>query len=106
MVLDIIVHFLTAYYDGSEATPVTNLWKIFKNYASGNMIFDMAATVPGFFLSVEADFYCFKLLRLMHARTVYGTISGCIRGAFIKFGLTKASAEKIGFTLDLILYLF
>ena len=70
------------------------------------MIFDMAGTITGFFIGANTQFYWFKLIRLIHARTVYTSISLAIRTTLIKFGLNKASAEKIGFTFDLLLYLF
>ena len=104
MVLDIIFCFITAFY--KEMKPVKNLWEIFKNYATGYMVFDLASTIPGFFTSVYHDFYCFKLLRLMHAKAVYSTVTTTIRAIFVRLGMNKASAEKIGFTIDLLLYLF
>ena len=48
MTVDIFLNFITAFY--RDMKPVKNLWEIFKNYASGYMILDMAATFPGFFL--------------------------------------------------------
>ena len=48
MSTDIFLNFITAFY--RDMKPVKNLFEIFKNYASGYMILDMAATFPGFFL--------------------------------------------------------
>ena len=103
MSLDIIFCFLTAFY--KEMKPVKNLWKIFKNYASGYMIFDLGSTVTGFFVITYYDLYWFKLIRFIHARTVYGSISNAIRASLARLGLNKASAEKGSFIIDMILYL-
>lgn len=103
MTIDIIFCFLTAFY--KEMKPVKNLWEIFKNYASGYMIFDLASTITGFFVGTYYDLYWFKLIRFIHARTVYGSISNAIRASLARLGLNKASAEKGSFIIDMILYL-
>lgn len=104
MTVDIVFCFLTAFY--REMKPVKNIWSIFKNYASGYMIFDLAATITGFFAGNHTDLYWFKLIRFIHARTVYGSISNGIKASLARFGFNKASAEKASFIIDLILYLF
>jgi hypothetical protein len=103
LTIDIIFCFLTAFY--REMKPVKNLWEIFKNYASGYMIFDLAATITGFFVSSYTDLYWFKFIRFIHGRTVYGSISNGIKASLARFGFNKASAEKASFIIDLLLYL-
>ena len=103
MTVDIVLCFLTAFY--REMKPVKNIWEITKNYASGYMIFDLAATVTGFFAANNTDLYWFKLIRFIHARTVYSSISNGIKASLARFGFNKASAEKASFIIDLILYL-
>jgi hypothetical protein len=69
------------------------------------MLLDLASTITGFFVSGYTDLYWFKLIRFIHGRTVYGSISNGIKASLARFGFNKASAEKASFIIDLLLYL-
>jgi len=71
--INIVFSFITAFQ--RDMKTVKNIWEIFKNYAFGTMIFDIAATVPGFFTNTIPGLYWFKLIRFVHVRAVYGTIT-------------------------------
>ena len=64
MGFDIILNFITAYYRELEQ-PETDLWEIFKNYIFGFFIFDITATIPGFFMRKVADLYWFRFIRFV-----------------------------------------
>jgi hypothetical protein len=87
MAFDIILNFITAFYRDMEIE--NDILEIFKNYAFGFFIFDITATVPGFFVKKINGLYWFRFIRFAHARAVYSSISSGMKAIMLKFGLNK-----------------
>lgn len=104
MTIDIVFCFLTAYQKDVEWE--TNIFSIILNYVKGTMIFDVTATVPAFFLDGNSDWFLLKIIRFIHVRTVYGSLSDAIRILLTKLGLDKGSVEKTSHIINLIIYMF
>ena len=87
MAFDIILNFITAFYRDMELE--NDILEIFKNYALGFFIFDITATVPGYFVKKIDGLYWFRFIRFAHARAVYSSISSGMKAVMLKFGLNK-----------------
>lgn len=105
MAFDILINFLTAY-QSNDICWVDDICKIAQNYAKGNLLFDLCATIPGIATGQSATWYWFKLIRFIHLRDVYNGISLLIKGILSKMNLTKSSVEKTSYSFNLIIYMF
>lgn len=74
LTIDIVVTALTSYQkDAAEYED--EILKVIWNYASGTMIFDIAATIPALFLNQNSGAFYLKLIRFIHVRSVFGCLS-------------------------------
>ena len=108
MSIDIVICLFTTFY--IDMKPETNLSKIMIHYATGNMVTDCASTITGFFVMSKIGYnyslYWCKLLRFLHIRTVFGSVSVAVRVAFSKCGMDEKRVENIGYIMDLIIIMF
>lgn len=104
LTIDILIHFITAYEvdEGIE----TDFLMICLHYLRGSMIFDMLATIPALFLDGNNNVFLFKLLRIIHVRRVFSSISEAIKAILNRAGFDKASVEKMSYIVDLFILSF
>lgn len=105
LTIDILINFLTAY-QSNDINWIDDICLIAQNYAKGNLIFDLMATMPGIITGQSSRFYWFKLIRFIHLRVVYNMISLLVKGVLTRMNLTKSSVEKTSYSFNLIIYMF
>jgi len=76
------------------------------NYAKGFMFLDIASTATALFLDQNSAWFQLKLIRFIHVKAVYGSLSDVIRILLNRFGLDKGSVEKASHIINLVIYLF
>jgi hypothetical protein len=104
LTIDILIHFITAYEvdEGIETEFLMICW----HYLRGSMIFDLLATIPALFLDGNKHYFFFKLLRIIHVRRVFSSISEAIKAILNRAGFDKASVEKMSYIMDLFILSF
>ena len=104
LTIDIMLNFITSFMrDGDWVKEIPEL---VKNYAQGLMVFDIMSTIPTLVSNQSNKLYLFKLIRFLQVRSVYGSISDMVRFFLTKFGLNKSNVEKLGYVVNLIVYMF
>lgn len=104
LLIDIIFKSLTAYQVDDQM--IYDVGKILWNYFRGTMIFDCAATIPGFFLDGGTNWFYLKLFRVVHVRRVFGQITSYNKAVLTRCNMDKAGVEKTSYIMDLILVSF
>ena len=70
------------------------------------MVFDVLATIPGFFLDGNSNWFFLKLFRVCHVRKVFSAITDYNKALLSKCGMDKAGVEKTSYIFDLVIYSF
>ena len=104
LLFDIIFKMIMAYQVDDQM--IMDLGQIVWNYFRGTMIFDVVATVPGFFLDGGTNWFFLKLFRVVHVRRVFGQITSYNKALLTKCNMDKAGVEKTSYIMDLILVSF
>lgn len=104
MSINIAFKFLTTYM--VNGVPVDSLFLLFKNYAKGSMLLDVASTIPALISGQSHKYFLYKMLRFYYLKEVYGSISSLIRYFLIRTGMNKGNVGKFGYIFDLIITMF
>ena len=88
LTVDIIFKLLTAYQVDDQM--VTDIWKVMWNYCRGTFIFDCAASLSGFFLDGNTNWFFLKAFRLVHVRTVFSSITAYNKALLMRCNIDKA----------------
>lgn len=102
--INIAFRCLTTYMENGE--PVLSLVALFKNYAKGTMVLDLASTLPSLLSGQSHQYFLYKMLRFYYLKEVYGSISSLIRYVLLRCGLNKGNVGKTGYVFDLIITMF
>ena len=101
MSIDIVICCVTAFY--REQKPVLNIYAILINYATGSMVFDVAATGSGYFVLSNPQYYWLKCLRLVHLRSVFDSLASAVRSLLDKCGLENKNVQSFGHMIDMMI---
>mmetsp|Transcript_5086 Transcript_5086/g.7726 ORF Transcript_5086/g.7726 Transcript_5086/m.7726 type:complete len:125 (+) Transcript_5086:867-1241(+) len=104
MALNILISCFTSFQRDLQWS--YSIVEIVWNYVKGSFIFDILSTVPTLIAGQSSDYFWFKLFRMFHIRSVYGSLSEFVSFTLSKMGLHKGSVEKTSFIINLLIYMF
>jgi len=103
LTIDILINLVTVF--PKEVNQEIKIIDIMMNYIKGFFVMDFMASVPALFLDQNSNWFWLKLIRFIHARSVYSSISDTVKSIFTRCGLDKGSVEKTSYIVNLIIYM-